>query len=153
MDITIRQASADDLESMLAWRGHSPAMRDGLTQAFAQILVRSRVIFLACSGTQLVGTVQMALEHDDPDLIRDAVYLQSLEVHQDFLRYGIASRLNQTLIAQAKQEGYARVTLMVEPENVAALALYAKLGFRVFKASEYIWDGQVLPVLCMELEL
>ena len=153
MTITIRQANSYDLEPMLAWRGHSKAVCEAITREFARISAQTGVIFLAFSGTQLVGTVQMVFDHDDPDLIRNAVYLQGLEVHQDFQHCGIATRLNETLIAQAKFAGCLRVTLMVETENLPALALYTKLGFQGFKESIFVWDGQHLPVLCMALEL
>jgi ribosomal protein S18 acetylase RimI-like enzyme len=150
MNIRIRRANTEDLETMLAWRGHSSAMREAIAYEFGEIPTGLRTIFLAFADIQLVGTVQMLLEHEDADLIRDAAHLQALEVHHDFQRRGIASRLNKTLMAEAKRLGCSKVTLMVEPENAAARALYTKLGFRVFKTSTFVWDSQVLPVLCME---
>lgn len=153
MSITIRQATAQDLEPMLLWRGDSNAMKKALTREFARMMRGQSQIFLAFSEIQQVGTVQMVFEHEDPDLVHNAVYLQALEVHQDFRNSGIATILCQTLMDRARLAGRSKVTVMVEPNNSPALGFFHKLGFEVFKESRFIWDSEYYPTLCMALEL
>jgi ribosomal protein S18 acetylase RimI-like enzyme len=138
---------------MLEWRGATPALRAALVQEFALLEDGKRLIFVAFEAAQMVGTVQLVREHADSDLSKDAVYLQALEVHAAHRRQGIARLLIETLENQSRLEGARRVTLMVEPANTPALALYQRLGFTVFKTSTDTWDDKQYPVLCLEKPL
>jgi ribosomal protein S18 acetylase RimI-like enzyme len=82
--------------------------------------------------------------------LRDAAYLQGLEVRESFRRQGIAGRLIKRLEDQARLDGRCCVTVMVEPDNDVSLALFGNLGYQVFKHSSFVWDGQKLPVVCLE---
>jgi aminoglycoside 6'-N-acetyltransferase I len=150
MQVRIRQASLKDLGAMLKWRGHSEFMREAITYEFGGIARDETVVFLALAGSEFVGTVQLVRGHDDPDLMRDAAYLQGLEVRESFRRQGIAGRLIKRLEDQARLDGRGRVTVMIEPDNDASLAFFGNLGYRVFKRSSFVWDGQELPVVCLE---
>jgi ribosomal protein S18 acetylase RimI-like enzyme len=148
--VFIRQATPADLEPMLVWRGHSTAARAAIEYEFKKLPSQNTIIFLAHAGTKLVGTVQMVRFHPDPDLTREAVYLQAVEVRPELRRQGLAKRLCLALEAQAKHEHKKRVTVAVEPHNSASLGLFASLGYLEFKRSSFVWDGQELPVLCLE---
>jgi ribosomal protein S18 acetylase RimI-like enzyme len=155
MQVRIRQASLKDLGAMLEWRGHSEFIREAIRYEFGSIARGETVVFLAfaeteLAGIELVGTVQLVRGHDDPDLMRDAAYLQGLEVRETFRRQGIAGRLIKRLEDQARLDGRGRVTVMIEPDNDASLAFFGNLGYRVFKRSSFVWDGQELPVVCLE---
>jgi ribosomal protein S18 acetylase RimI-like enzyme len=155
MQLRIRQATLDDLGTMLEWRGHSQFMREAITYEFRSIARGETVVFLAFAetelvGIELVGTVQLVRGHDDPDLMRDAAYLQGLEVRETFRRQGIAGLLIERLEDQALLDGRGRVTLMIEPDNDASLMLFKNLGHRVFKHSSFVWAGESLPVVCLE---
>ena len=153
MEITIRHANLDDLEPMLSWRGNTPAMRSALEQEFARHARGESIMFVAFADEQMVGTVQLVRHHADPELARNAAYLQALEVHHAFRRLGIGQKLFRAFERQARLEGASRIALMVEPENAQAIALYTKLGFQTFKESTDTWDGQTYPVLCLEKSL
>jgi ribosomal protein S18 acetylase RimI-like enzyme len=88
--------------------------------------------------------------HDDPDLLRDAAYLQGLEVRETFRRHGIAGLLIARLEDQARWDGRGRVTAMVEPDNDQSLALFDHLGYQVFKRSSFVWADKEAPVFCLE---
>jgi ribosomal protein S18 acetylase RimI-like enzyme len=159
MRLRIRQATLKDLGTMLEWRGHSEFMREAIRYEFGSIARGETVVFLAfatnlsetkLARAELVGTVQLVRGHDDPDLMRDGAYLQGLEVRESFRRRGIAGRLIERLEDQARLDGRGRVTVMIEPDNVASLALFGNLGYQVFKHSSFVWDGQKLPVVCLE---
>jgi ribosomal protein S18 acetylase RimI-like enzyme len=148
--ISIRHATLTDLKPMLEWRGKSKASQEAITREFNLLTTKTTTIFLAHHAEQLIGTVQLRRDHNDPDMIQDAVYLQALEVHQDFQRQGIATKLCLALEALAIKEGYFRVTVSIEPHNQASLQFFQSLDYRIFKESEFIWDGKILPVVCFE---
>ncbi len=83
-------------------------------------------------------------------LLCDAAYLQGLEVRKTFRRQGIAGLLIERLEDQARLDGRSRVTVVVEPDNDASLAFFGNLGYQVFKHSIFLWDGESLPVVCLE---
>ena len=150
MRLRIRQARLKDLGAMLEWRGHSEFMREAIRYEFNSIARDETVVFLALAGSEFVGTVQLVRGHDDPDLLCDAAYLQGLEVRKTFRRQGIAGLLIERLEDQARLDGRSRVTVMVEPDNDASLAFFGNLGYQVFKHSSFLWDGESLPVVCLE---
>jgi len=51
-------------------------------------------------------------------------------VHQDFRNQGIGTRLTEVTLEFAKDKGYRRIWLSVEVNNLAAIRVYKKLGFR-----------------------
>jgi GNAT superfamily N-acetyltransferase len=148
--ITIRQAVAADLEPMLRWRGHSEAAKAAIGFEFSKLPSGANSIFLAHHGAKLVGTVQLVRHHPDPDLTRDGVYLQAVEVRPELRRQGLAKRLCLALEQQAKFEHKKRVTVAIEPLNTASLGLFANLGYLEFKRSSFVWDGKELPIVCLE---
>jgi aminoglycoside 6'-N-acetyltransferase I len=150
VQVRIRKARLKDLGAMLEWRGHSEFMRRAIRYEFGSIARGETVVLLAFAGTELVGTVQLVRGHDDPDMLRDATYLQGLEVRETFRRQGIAGRLIERLEDQARLDGRGRVTVMVEPDNDASLAFFGNLGYQVFKHSSFVWDGRELPVVCLQ---
>ncbi len=151
--LVIREATIHDLETMLAWRGNSRASQEAITREFMLLPTERNTIFLAFEAEQIIGTVQMMRHHDDPEMIDNAVYLQALEVHRAFLRQGIATKLCLALEAQAVQEGYSHVTLSIEPHNTPSLQFFQSQHYKAFKESEFVWDGEVLPVVCFEKNL
>jgi len=55
--------------------------------------------------------------------------LVNLMVHPDYRRRGVASRLVQGCIGEARSRGHPIILLMTEPENTPAINLYARNGF------------------------
>jgi GNAT superfamily N-acetyltransferase len=143
MQIRIRHATLEDLDAMLVWRGHSTADREAIIRGFEGLSSGRNLIFLAFAADRLVGTVQLVREHSDADLVRNALYVQGLEVHEDYRRTGIAQLLLGTLEDQARLGGCVRATVMIEPDNQASLTVFTKLGFQAFKNLEFNlgWSG------------
>ena len=73
-------------------------------------------------------------------VIADEVHINTLAVDARVRRHGIASALLSTLLRLTRA---ARATLEVRRSNVAALALYEKLGFQVTATrSKYYADPE-----------
>jgi ribosomal protein S18 acetylase RimI-like enzyme len=70
-------------------------------------------------------------------------WLLSLGVHPDFRGRGLAVALAEALVASFAEAGTMRVALTVTPENVAAVRLYERLGFRVeAEEAHYFGPGE-----------
>lgn len=61
-------------------------------------------------------------------LIADELHINTIAVHKPLRRQGIASALVQAVLEKTRA---TRATLEVRRSNLAALALYEKLGFQV----------------------
>ena len=155
MKLEIRPATPQDLEPMLEWRGGSEAMKTAIATEFAAQPRGERTILIAFDPLECqIGTVQLVRNHHDSDLSNiTSIYLQALDVREAYRGRGVGTALIRALESQARSFGYSRVTLMVDPDNMPALALYKKLGFHLFKQALDDWDGQTYTVDCFEKSL
>jgi ribosomal-protein-alanine N-acetyltransferase len=64
-------------------------------------------------------------------IIFDELHINTLAVSPAHRRRGLATFLLREVMAEAARDGARRATLEVRESNVAALELYARLGFRV----------------------
>ncbi len=62
-------------------------------------------------------------------------------LHQSIRDRGIGTALNGAIVELAREAGYRRVWLCVEPSNRAALRSYVKAGFRMLSGSQ--WTPEV----------
>jgi ribosomal protein S18 acetylase RimI-like enzyme len=153
----IRPLTPQDAPQFKSWRNPE---QDGdldylLEMEIEEHFSGKRLLFVGELKGRLVGTLQLVYKHADP-LMADGVksgYLQALEVRPQFRRKGLASLLLDRIELEAKKRGLHRLTLMVEPENEAALKLYLKRGFRIFKDSTYTWQGEQAATHCLEKAL
>lgn len=60
----------------------------------------------------------------------DDLHVNNVAVSPDVQRGGIGVALMEAVFEEAREQGARRVSLEVRPSNVAAKALYRKLGFR-----------------------
>lgn len=69
-------------------------------------------------------------------------HIISIAVHPDYRGIGIGEKLLRENIKRLKDSGAERVVLEVRVDNIQALKLYQKLGFRIVKTlKNYYWDG------------
>ncbi|MDA8109796.1 MAG: GNAT family N-acetyltransferase [Betaproteobacteria bacterium] len=59
-----------------------------------------------------------------------AAWLEDMVVLPELRGRGIGTRLAEHVIAQARAEGLARITLLTDADNAPAQRLYGRLGFR-----------------------
>lgn len=70
----------------------------------------------------------------------DEVHLLNVAVAIPARRHGVGRALMEDLLAYARANGIVRILLEVRASNVAALALYARLGFTQFHVRERYYD-------------
>ena len=69
-------------------------------------------------------------------------YVSTIDVHPDYRRLGLASRMLAIGEDAVRAMGATRIVLQVEVDNEPAKALYRKLGYRIARhLPEYYEDG------------
>jgi ribosomal protein S18 acetylase RimI-like enzyme len=139
--------------AFLEWRGGSDAHLRAVIQRELESQHRSeRVIFVALEEKEVIGTVQLVYTHEDPELANGTTrgYVQALEVNAKHRRQGVGAALMQHLEKAARDRGFSSLALMVEPDNYAALELYKRSGYGVFKTSSWRWKEREYETFCLE---
>lgn len=62
-----------------------------------------------------------------------------IAIHPNYRHRGIGMTLMKEIIQQAKEDGFASLSLSVDPENQAAVRLYEGLGFEYWGLSGTSW--------------
>jgi len=151
----VRPLVTKDIEPFMAWRATDDYLARWARKEIQEHLDGKRILLVAEACGQLVGTVQYVPNHAEKDLAdgRTTAYLEALEIREDFRKRGLGTWLVASVERLAVEQGFRRLTLMVEPDNGPALSLYRKLGFAFFKDFTEIWRGKPHPLLCMEKAL
>lgn len=63
-------------------------------------------------------------------------------LHQDFHNKGLGTRMSETILGIAKEQGLHRIGIHVVEDNVAAVNLYKKLGFVIEGTMRDAYYGQ-----------
>ena len=93
---------------------------------YAQKIMSKAIRFEAWSDGALVGLV--AAYCNDP--VTRIAYITSVTVLQAWARKGVATRLMDQCVEYAKASGMQKLCLEVATENIPAIKLYKKSGFR-----------------------
>lgn len=97
--------------------------------------------FVWIEADTLVGNLSLIPVHAQ-GIIR--YLIANVAVHPDFRRKGIARSLTQAAIARAEQSGAKEIWLQVDEDNLAAQALYQKMGF-ANHAHRVSWQARPQP--------
>ncbi len=141
-DREIREAGADR-ENWLAWKENS--LRNflaGRTLPYFGIL-DGRVV------TQAVAHIRPEGVQNSRGLVdRETAYLSAFRTVPDCRGEGLFSELFRFMMEDLRKRDFRKVTLGVEPEEKANLAIYSHYGFTEFlKSCEEIYpDGTVIRV-------
>ena len=75
-------------------------------------------------------TKNIFLESFEKECFSDEFYIDTVSVLEDYQGQGIAKELFAFAQQKAKEQGFKKLSLLVDLENKKAKALYEKLGFR-----------------------
>jgi ribosomal protein S18 acetylase RimI-like enzyme len=70
------------------------------------------------------------LEAFDKECFEDEFYIDTLSVFEKFQGRGIAKELLAFIYDKAKELGFKKISLIVDIDNLKALNLYEKMGFK-----------------------
>ncbi|MFC8428958.1 GNAT family N-acetyltransferase [Streptomyces sp. NPDC057253] len=110
--------------------------------------MRPESLLVLDDGMRLHGYVYFATTSD-----RQGSWVVSLCVAPDRQRRGLGRRLMLEVLRQLRQEGIREVRLTVEPDNVAAVALYRSLGFTAEQGvhRNYLGPGEDRLIMTLNL--
>ena len=74
-------------------------------------------------------TKNIFLKSFDKECFEDEFYIDTVSVLEDYQGQGIAKELFAFAQQKAREQGFKKLSLLVDLENKKAKALYAKLGF------------------------
>ncbi len=149
MRIKIRDASSRDLPQIIEIERLAfdhPWSRDSFLRELSLPFSRT-VVAITINGTTEAITGYLCRW-----LVADECHILNVAVHPAARRAGIAARLMDDAIAEAKREKARFVTLEVRRSNVAARSLYRKLTFEERRLRRnYYGSGE--DAIVMELRL
>ena len=83
----------------------------------------------------------------------DEGYITNVAVSPDFRRQGIARALIEALLAKARENGLAFVTLEVRESNAPAIALYTGAGFEPVGKRKNFYSNPTENAVLMTISL
>ena len=146
--ITLRVASRDDLESILAVQRLSAEAGAWEAEDYVSALEDEGTVCLVAEGRvwdRLAGFLVARTVSDEMEVL-------NLAVAPDYRRRGIARRLLGEVLTRAQQQGVRQCWLEVRASNRAALDFYHALGFEEsHRRCRYYRDPAEDAVVCQRL--
>lgn len=87
----------------------------------------NRIILVARLEERIVGHLQL---FRIPDERRKGVTELFIYIHQDFQNLGLGTKMMKKAIELAKERGFHRIGLTVVADNLRAIKVYEKVGFK-----------------------
>ena len=139
MTIVVEDASIRDLDRLCEIEGEC-FKEEAFTRAqIAQLLRDYNSVSLAARVQQtIVGFVIGAVYVDRKTLHG---HIATIEVLSDFRRRGIGQKLLLSIETLFTQKGVKTISLEVREDNVPAIALYTKLGYRTIGKLKNYYGG------------
>ena len=126
----------DRFEPLRAAQGLPPKGHDRVVRWLDTILANG-IHLIACREHELIGHA-LVVPLDRIGVAEYAVFL-----HQDERGKGLGTELNRVAIDFAREAGFLRLWLSVEPHNRAAVRSYEKVGFRFRPATIFSSEAEM----------
>jgi ribosomal protein S18 acetylase RimI-like enzyme len=140
--LVIRQVRKDDLPA-LEWEGEYSHFRFLYQDVFRRALRGLSVLWVAeLEEKGILGQVFIQLQCDRPELCNgiDRAYLFGFRVRPAFRSFGIGSAMLRVVERDLVERGYRFLTLNVARENLDAIRLYQRRGFRIVAPEPGRWQ-------------
>jgi ribosomal-protein-alanine N-acetyltransferase len=154
VSFTIRAMAAEDIDPLLVLAGDSVDAPQWTRRDYQQILLATpsallrRYGLVALSGARLTGFAAASwLRHEA------AAEVEGLMVERDHRRQGIGTALIGACMAWAAGIGASAMRLEVRASNLAALALYRRLGFTTAGVRRAYYSAPVEDALLLQAPL
>lgn len=95
-------------------------------------------IFVAKSNGQIVGFASLSIVNKNDELIVkkvDTVYISDMSVLPEYRNMGIGRKLLDKANEFAKEKGIKYIKLIVFADNIKAMSLYEKKGFKNYEVT------------------
>lgn len=107
------------------------------------------VMFLACEGHDVLGSAYGLLDRTRTDAGR----VGGMWVGPDWRRRGVGRALLHEVMSWGRERRFRRLGLWTPAHNPAAIALYARAGFRNTGEQRPLPTNPALSIIAMEVEL
>lgn len=139
--IEIRPLIASDLAA-LEWEGEYKHFRNLYADLFEKIQNGHSHAWVAVNDhNYMVGQVFLQMRSDRLELADgwNRAYLYSFRIRPLYRNLGIGTHMLKVLEDFLVKEGYTRVTLNVARDNLAAVRLYHRYGYKIVAEEPGIW--------------
>lgn len=126
----------DEFEPQRAAQGLPPTGLDRIRRWLDSVLAAGEHL-LVLRGDVLAGHAFLA-PTGRPETVEYAIFL-----HQDVRGRGMGSAVTAAAVDLARERGYARVWLTVQPRNRAAIRTYERAGFRFRPSTIYSPEAEM----------
>jgi [ribosomal protein S18]-alanine N-acetyltransferase len=150
----LRAMAAADIDPLLLMAGDSVDAPQWTRRDYQQILLATpsgllrRYGLVALSGARLTGFAAASWLRQEA-----AAEVEGLMVERDHRRQGIGTSLIAACMAWAASTGASAIRLEVRASNLAALALYRRLGFCTAGVRRAYYSAPVEDALLLEAPL
>ncbi|HEX7119894.1 MAG TPA: GNAT family N-acetyltransferase [Longimicrobiales bacterium] len=134
------QAMYEAFEPKSAAQGLPPRDAAGIRRWLDRVLARGEHVVVEVGGRVLGHAMLIPMDDGGAELANF--------VHQSIRDRGIGTALNRAAVSLARDAGYRRVWLCVEPSNRAALRSYRKAGFRLLAGALWTPEVEMELALC-----
>ncbi len=133
--LAYRRATLRDLDALLALEQDFPSDRLS-RRSFRHLLTRGHAdVWICVAGERVVGNAVMLYR-----AASKTARLYSIVTDGKTRGRGIATTLLKTVEAAAQRRAIERVSLEVRPDNMAAIKLYEKFGYRLARRIKGFYD-------------
>lgn len=141
LNIQIRLAQKSDLTKM-EWGGQFTHFRNLFRRAFREQLQGRRMMLVADLNDHPIGHIFIQLRSSNSRIAdgRNRAYLYSFRVMDMLQGYGIGTRLIHEAENILLARGFKEVTIAVAKDNLGALRLYERQGYRKFAEDPGSWS-------------
>jgi [ribosomal protein S18]-alanine N-acetyltransferase len=150
----IRPMAAEDIDPLLLLAGESVDAPQWTRRDYQQILLSPssewlrRYGLVALRGARLAGFAAASWLRQEA-----AAEVEGLMVERDYRRQGIGAALIGACMAWAEGAGASAIRLEVRASNLAALALYRRLGFSTAGVRRAYYSAPVEDALLLQAPL
>lgn len=135
MSLNIRPIEQNDFTDWLPlWDGNNDGVRNEevTTECWSRLTDPEFPIhgFVVQKDGKLAGLVHYVI-HNTTGNIQPVCYMQDLYVDPAFRKQGLARKLVERVVREAKKENWARMYWLAEANNEAAQNLYKTIGVKI----------------------
>ncbi len=135
--IVIREMTADDADEVAAVEKECFTVPWSRESFWSEVQNENTLYLVATAGGKIVGYMGAWL-------LQGEAQITNVAVHPAYRRQGVGETILREFTAAVKERGVTAMTLEVRPSNEAALALYAKFGFKDYgrRKGYYLDNGE-----------
>lgn len=140
--VVIRKMTQADLPT-LEWDGEFIHFRHVYEGVYKRMEKGSAMAWVVeTKDKKMIGQVFLQLNCDRPELADgwNKAYLFSFRIKPAYQNLGIGSRMIELLEDFLTQRNFSRLTLNVARDNLRAIHLYERLGFKIVAPEPGVWS-------------